>query len=275
MQSGWVAPLGPIVDAFEAEVAARVGVATRSALSSGTAALHLACSASGRRAGRRRCSSRRITFAATVNAIGYVGAEPVFVDSDEQPGNIDPELLGEAVLRRSRPSGPPRRRGDRRRPASASCADYDAIVPIAADVRRPAGRGRRRGARRARTTAAPPARSGAAAVFSFNGNKAVGAIVEVLGDAEPHGTVVIAGRARPTPASRTRCRGVRLRLPRRALKQVPSCEFFPQQAVRDQRRSAATTSSRRRDAQRGEVGGLPRAPTRRSTRSTRWACRRR
>ena len=96
LRSGWIAPLGPHVDAFEAEVAERVGVKHALALSSGTAALHLALLHLGARPGTAvLCSS--MTFAATANAIAYCGAEPVFVDSRASDGNVDAELMLEAA----------------------------------------------------------------------------------------------------------------------------------------------------------------------------------
>ena len=94
---GWVAPLGPMVDRFEAEVAERVGVAGALALSSGTAALHLALLDARRRARAASSSSPTMTFAASANAVVYTGAEPVFVDADARDGNVDPDLLIEAV----------------------------------------------------------------------------------------------------------------------------------------------------------------------------------
>lgn len=96
IRSGWVAPLGPEVDNFEAEVAERVGVKGALALSSGTAALHLALLELGARPGTAVVVSS-MTFAASANAIAYTGADPVFVDSRESDGNIDPELLFDAI----------------------------------------------------------------------------------------------------------------------------------------------------------------------------------
>lgn len=96
LRSGWVAPLGPHVDAFESEIAARCGVAGALALSSGTAALHLALLDAGAGPGALVPVST-LTFAATANAIVYTGAEPVFVDSQRSDGNIDVQLLIEAV----------------------------------------------------------------------------------------------------------------------------------------------------------------------------------
>ena len=96
LRSGWVAPLGPMVDRFEAAVAARVGVSDALALSSGTAALHLALLHHG-------CAPGRVvvlpsmTFAASANAVLYTGATPVFVDSLTSDANVDPALLLDTV----------------------------------------------------------------------------------------------------------------------------------------------------------------------------------
>ena len=96
LRSGWIAPLGPHVDAFEAEVAERVGVQGALALSSGTAALHLALLELGARPGTAVVLSS-MTFAASANAVVYTGASPVFVDSLHRDGNVDPELLIAAI----------------------------------------------------------------------------------------------------------------------------------------------------------------------------------
>lgn len=96
MRSGWIAPLGPDVDAFERELAARVGVARGVALSTGTAALHLGLLTLGVTPGSVVVTST-MTFAATTNAITYTGAEPFFVDADPATGNMDPELLRAAL----------------------------------------------------------------------------------------------------------------------------------------------------------------------------------
>jgi len=96
LRSGWVAPLGPHVDAFEAEIARRCGVEHALALSSGTAALHLALDCLG--AGPDTVVViASMTFAATANAVAYTGATPVFVDAREADGNLDPDLLDEAL----------------------------------------------------------------------------------------------------------------------------------------------------------------------------------
>ena len=92
MAGGWIAPLGPDVDAFEREVAERVGVGHGVALNSGTSALHVALVAWGVGPGDVVPTSS-MTFAATANAIAYTGAEPYFVDCDPETGNMDPVLL--------------------------------------------------------------------------------------------------------------------------------------------------------------------------------------
>lgn len=96
LRSGWVAPLGPMVDEFEAEVAGRVGVRGALAVSSGTAALHLALLHHGARPGTIVVLPS-MTFAASANAVLYTGAEPVFVDSRASDANVDVDLLLGAV----------------------------------------------------------------------------------------------------------------------------------------------------------------------------------
>ena len=88
MRSGWVAPLGPDVDAFEAEMAVRAGVSYSLALASGTAALHLGLLGLGAGPGTAVIVPS-MTFAASANPVIYTGAAPVFVDSGVD-GNVDP-----------------------------------------------------------------------------------------------------------------------------------------------------------------------------------------
>lgn len=104
--SNWIAPLGPDVDAFEQEFAEYVGVAHATALSSGTAALHLALVLLGVGPGDEVVVPT-LTFVASANAVRYVGAEPVFVDSDRRTWNLDPELLAEELEVRARAGRPP------------------------------------------------------------------------------------------------------------------------------------------------------------------------
>jgi len=98
LRSGWIAPLGPEVDAFEADMSERLGVAHAVALSSGTAALHVALLNLGVGPGDVVVTST-MTFAATANAITYTGAEPYFVDVVPETGNMDPAALEQALSR--------------------------------------------------------------------------------------------------------------------------------------------------------------------------------
>src|SRR6185295_12611660 len=102
--SNWIAPIGPHVDAFEREFSRKIGVGYSAALSSGTAALHLAMRLVGVGPGDEvLCST--LTFVASANPILYEGGSPVFVDSDEATWNMNPALLAEeldACARRGR-----------------------------------------------------------------------------------------------------------------------------------------------------------------------------
>ena len=93
----WIAPVGPHVDAFEKEVASFVGSKGAVALSSGTAAIHLALRALGVKAGDTVfCSS--LTFAASANPILYLGALPIFIDSEPESWNMSPRALARAFV---------------------------------------------------------------------------------------------------------------------------------------------------------------------------------
>jgi len=94
--SNWIAPLGPQVDAFEAEIADYVGVSHAAALVSGTAAIHLALRLVGVQPGDEvLCST--FTFSASANPVLYQQAQPVFVDCGATSWNIDPALLREEL----------------------------------------------------------------------------------------------------------------------------------------------------------------------------------
>jgi dTDP-4-amino-4,6-dideoxygalactose transaminase len=98
--SNWVAPAGPSLDAFEREFADKVGAKHATAVVSGTAALHLALQVAGVGPGDEvACST--LTFVASANPIRYLGATPVFIDSDESTWNLDPALLADFFRRRS------------------------------------------------------------------------------------------------------------------------------------------------------------------------------
>jgi dTDP-4-amino-4,6-dideoxygalactose transaminase len=167
--SNWIAPLGPDVDAFEAEFAARVGASHAVALSSGTAALHLVLVMLGVEAGYDVIVPS-FTFIATAAAAHYVGARPVFVDSSPTTWNIDPELLSGELAARARG-------GDL--PAAVvtvdlygQSADYDELcalcdryeVPLVEDAAEALG-----ATYRDRSVGT----FGVAGVFSFNGNKII------------------------------------------------------------------------------------------------------
>ena len=99
--TNWIAPIGPHVDAFEQEFCQLVGVRHAAAVSSGTAALHLALHLLGVGAGDEVfCST--LTFIASASPITYLGAKPVFIDSDRISWNMNPDLLREALHRRAR-----------------------------------------------------------------------------------------------------------------------------------------------------------------------------
>ena len=98
--SNYIAPLGPQVDAFEKEFAQAVGAKYATALSSGTAALHLVLRYAGVTDGDEViCSS--FTFVASANAIKYQNAQPIFVDSTFDSWNIDVELLRKELRKRA------------------------------------------------------------------------------------------------------------------------------------------------------------------------------
>ncbi len=167
--SNWIAPLGPHVDAFEQEVAERIGVTGALALSSGTAALHLALILLGVEPGDDVFVPTQ-TFVATANVVTYVGARPVLIDSDPATWTIDPALVADELAVRAR-------RG--RLPAAVvtvdlygQCADYDKLlrtcaefeVPVLEDAAEALG---------ANYGGRPAGSFGAAGVFSFNGNKII------------------------------------------------------------------------------------------------------
>ncbi|GAA6524400.1 aminotransferase class I/II-fold pyridoxal phosphate-dependent enzyme [Intrasporangium sp. DVR] len=166
IRSGWVAPLGPEVDAFEAELAEFCGRQHAVALSSGTAALHLGLLILGVAPGDLVVTST-MTFAATANAITYTGAEPLFVDCDET-GNLDPALLDKAFAetagsdRRIAAVVPVDLFGKVADHASIAAAADDHGVPVLSDAAESLGAVR---------DGLSSAAYGLAAAVSFNGNK--------------------------------------------------------------------------------------------------------
>jgi dTDP-4-amino-4,6-dideoxygalactose transaminase len=97
--TNWIAPLGPNVTSFENELGEYLKIKHVAALTSGTAAIHLALIILGVKAGDEVISSS-FTFSATVNPIAYLGAIPVLIDSEEESWNMSPELLEKAIIDR-------------------------------------------------------------------------------------------------------------------------------------------------------------------------------
>jgi pyridoxal phosphate-dependent aminotransferase EpsN len=167
--SNWIAPLGPHVDAFQAEFARCVGAPHALALSSGTAALHLALQLVGVSPGDEVLVST-LTFSATVNPIRYLGAFPVFIDSERTSWNMDPALLCEELEVRARSGRLPRAvvvvhlygQSADLAPILAACERYG--VPVVEDAAEALGstyKGR------------VPGTLGRAGIYSFNGNKII------------------------------------------------------------------------------------------------------
>ena len=94
--TNWIVPLGPNVDAFEKELSLLLKGCYVTALNSGTAALHLALNLLNVSQGDE-VICQTFTFAASANPVVYLGATPVFVDSEPDTWNIDPELLDKAI----------------------------------------------------------------------------------------------------------------------------------------------------------------------------------
>ncbi|GBL43808.1 pyridoxal phosphate-dependent aminotransferase [Verrucomicrobiota bacterium] len=106
-EANWVAPVGPHLNAFEQEFAGMVGAAHAVALSSGTAALHLALRLAGVGPGDEvLCSD--LTFIASAAPITYLGARPVFIDAEEQSWNMDPAVACAVLEEKARAGRPPK-----------------------------------------------------------------------------------------------------------------------------------------------------------------------
>ncbi|HEU4585140.1 MAG TPA: aminotransferase class I/II-fold pyridoxal phosphate-dependent enzyme [Gemmatimonadaceae bacterium] len=167
--SNWIAPLGPHVDAFQSEFAKLVGSSHAVALSSGTAALHLAIQLAGVGQGDEVLVST-LTFAASVNPIRYLGATPVFIDSERESWNMDPELLCSELSRRARTGKLPRAvvlvhlygQCADISPIMAMCERYE--IPVIEDAAEALG---------ANYKGHHPGTFGRMGIFSFNGNKII------------------------------------------------------------------------------------------------------
>jgi dTDP-4-amino-4,6-dideoxygalactose transaminase len=167
--TNWVAPIGPNVDAFEQEFSQTVGSQYSAALSSGTAALHLALKLVGVQAGDEVfCST--FTFIASASPITYLGAKPVFVDSDRTSWNMDPSLLEVALAQRDKLGKLPK--AVVLVHLYGQCADIEPIlnicdrysIPLIEDAAEALG---------ATYKNTSPGIWGRAGIFSFNGNKII------------------------------------------------------------------------------------------------------
>jgi dTDP-4-amino-4,6-dideoxygalactose transaminase len=167
--SNWIAPTGPDVDAFEHEMAEKTGIAHAVALSSGTAALHLALLLAGVESGDEVLVPS-FTFIASAAAVTYLGARPVFVDCSADSWNVDPGLVEEVLTKRAAVG---------RLPSAVisvdlygETAEYAALetlchrfgVPLIEDSAEALGSTYRRRA---------AGSFGVAGIFSFNGNKII------------------------------------------------------------------------------------------------------
>jgi pyridoxal phosphate-dependent aminotransferase EpsN len=167
--TNWIAPVGPHVDAFEQEFCKVVGCGYAAAVSSGTAALHLALKLIGIEPGDEVfCST--LTFVATANPITYLGAKPVFVDSDRTSWNMNPDLLREALEHRARIGKLPKAvvlvhlygQSADIAPILEACDRYS--VPLIEDAAESLG---------ATYKGRSPGTFGKVGIYSFNGNKII------------------------------------------------------------------------------------------------------
>lgn len=178
-ETNWIAPLGPNVDGFEAEFCEEVGAKHALALSSGTAALHLALIEAGVGKGDEVFVSS-LTFAASVNAIVYTGATPVLVDSEAVSWNMDAELLRAALAERGKAGKLPK--AVMVVHLYGQCADMDPIVEACAqfgvalieDAAEALGASYTgASSTKAGGVARAPGTFGQTGIYSFNGNKII------------------------------------------------------------------------------------------------------
>jgi dTDP-4-amino-4,6-dideoxygalactose transaminase len=167
--TNWIAPLGPNVDAFERDLATTVGIGHAAAVSSGTAAIHLALRLLNVGPGDRVfCST--LTFAASANPIVYQGAEPVFIDSERRSWGMCPDALQRALEASSRAGKLPRAviivnlygQSADMDPLLELCRHY--AVPVVEDAAESLG---------ALYKGRPSGTFGLMGIFSFNGNKII------------------------------------------------------------------------------------------------------
>lgn len=167
--TNWIAPVGPHVDAFEKEFSALVGSSHSAAVSSGTAALHLALRLIGVQPDDEVfCST--LTFIASASPITYLGAKPVFVDSDRVSWNMNPDLFREALEKRAKIGKLPKAvvlvhlygQSADIDPILAACNTYE--VPLIEDAAEALG---------ATYKGKVPGTFGKIGIYSFNGNKII------------------------------------------------------------------------------------------------------
>ncbi|BAZ06885.1 DegT/DnrJ/EryC1/StrS family aminotransferase [Calothrix sp. NIES-3974] len=167
--TNWIAPVGPHLDAFEQEFCQITGAGHAAAVSSGTAAIHLALQLIGvGRGDEVFCST--LTFAASANPIVYQGATPVFIDSDRKSWNMSPDLLREALEKKARIGKLPKAvilvhlygQSADIEPILAACDEYGvALIEDAAEALGATYKGR------------SPGTFGLMGIYSFNGNKII------------------------------------------------------------------------------------------------------
>jgi len=167
--TNWIAPVGPHVDAFEQEFCEVVGAKHAAAVSSGTAALHLALQLIGVGSGDEVfCST--LTFIATASPITYLGAKPVFIDSDRTSWNLNPDLFREALDKRAKIDKLPKAvvivhlygQSCDLDPILEACNAYE--IPLIEDAAESLG---------ASYKNRSPGSFGKIGIFSFNGNKII------------------------------------------------------------------------------------------------------
>jgi dTDP-4-amino-4,6-dideoxygalactose transaminase len=170
VDEGWIAPVGPDLDAFEQETAAACGRRFAVGVSSGTAALHLLLATAGVEPGDDVLVST-FTFAASVYPICYLGARPVLVDADPSTWQISVDLVA-AELEERRRAGRPQPRAAVIVDLYGQCADYAALeglledhgVVLVEDAAEALG---------ATYRDRPAGSFGRSAALSFNGNKII------------------------------------------------------------------------------------------------------
>jgi pyridoxal phosphate-dependent aminotransferase EpsN len=166
--TNWLSTVGPNITAFEKEFSSHIGMASV-ALSSGTAAIHLGLRLLGVQPGDEVfCPA--LTFVATANPIVYLGAKPVFIDSDPRTWNLDPQLLNRALAERARRNKLPRAvivvhlygQPADMDPILEACSRYG--VPVLEDAAEALG---------STYNGKPAGYHGSLAAYSFNGNKII------------------------------------------------------------------------------------------------------